>query len=90
MVPRRAMSKIREWRKAEGLAAKAAAKLIGVSRVHLFRLESGSRAVTPQLAVKIEAISNRSILRSDLRPDLWPEPPLRVAQRLLSEAEVRG
>ncbi len=68
------MIKIRDWRKARGLTAKDAAKLFGISRIHLFRLEKGTRALTPEMAIVIETKTGRELLRSDLRPDMWPEP----------------
>jgi transcriptional regulator with XRE-family HTH domain len=66
------MMKIRYWRKAKGLTAKETAKLFGISRIHLFRLEKGTRALTPDMAIAIEKKTGGELPRSALRPDLWP------------------
>jgi len=66
------MMKLRHWRKAKGLTAKETAKLFGISRIQLFRLENGTRGLTAEMAVKIESATQKELHRSSLRPDLWP------------------
>lgn len=63
------MIQLKTWRKAQGLSAEEAGKLIGVSRVQWFRMESGARAVAADKVIEIERITG--ISRHVLRPDVF-------------------
>jgi len=67
------METLRTWRKAKGLSAEAAGLKIGVSAVHWFRMESGTRAVAADKALVIEELTG--ISRHELRPDIFGEEP---------------
>lgn len=71
------MIQLKNWRKAQGLSAEAAGKLIGVSRVQWFRMESGARAVAADKVIDIETLTG--ISRHVLRPDVFGAPSKEVA-----------
>lgn len=67
------MKTLRTWRKAQGLSATEAAKLVGVTRVHWYRMEAGIRNVAHDKVLKFESITG--ISRYDLRPDVFGVHP---------------
>ena len=60
---------VRSHRIARDLTITAVAKLCGVSRPHMSRLEHDKSVVTGELAVKLEKAIGA--LRYELRPDLY-------------------
>lgn len=48
------------------------AALLGISPSLLSLLIFGKRAITREMAVMIELVTNKHIPRQKLRPDLWP------------------
>lgn len=67
------MVTLRAWRKAQGLSAKQAAEMIGVTRIHWHRMEAGSRNVGYDRVLKVEKVTG--ISRYDLRPDIFGPHP---------------
>lgn len=61
------------WRKGlEGDTLKAAAKLLGVSAVQVFRYEKGLRRIPAERVAEVSRVTG--IPRHELRPDLYESP----------------
>lgn len=65
------MEQLKKWREANDWTAEMAGAGVGVSKVHWLRLENGDRAVTAEMAVKIERLTG--IPREALRPDIFKQ-----------------
>jgi len=63
--------KLREFRRKNRLTCKQMAELLSVAEPTLRSLENGTRKITAERAVEIEAATKQKILRNDLRPDLF-------------------
>ena len=63
------MTKLKEYRLAKGLTTTDLAKIVGISRPHMSRLENNKMKITAETAVRIEKLLG--ISRADLRPDLF-------------------
>lgn len=48
---------------------------IGGSEQYLYQIHTGRRKAGPELAKRIEVITNGELSRHDLRPDIFDPPP---------------
>lgn len=63
---------LRTYRFIERTTYIALAKSLGVSPMYLVRVANGLVRSGPELAIRIEKVTNNKVPRSELRPDLWP------------------
>lgn len=63
--------KLREFRRKNSLSCKQMAGLLRIAEPTLRSLENGTRKITAERAVEIEAATKQKIMRNDLRPDLF-------------------
>lgn len=61
--------KLQEFLKLNPLSLKDAARVLGITRAHLYLLRIGKRVPSPQLAIRIEKFSKGKISRYELRSD---------------------
>lgn len=54
-------------------AKDALAKNLGISRTWMSQIINGRQVCSPELAVEIERLTEGSVTRKDLRPDLFGE-----------------
>lgn len=58
--------KLREWRRTNGLTGDQAAKQVGVAQSTWSQYENGTRRPSPEIAARIEALSDGQVKAADL------------------------
>ena len=73
------MHPIKVYRKHHKLDRYTFAAWVGVTYEAVRRWEKRKLRPGPKMAIKIERLTEGEIGRHELRPDLWPAPPERLA-----------
>ncbi|HBF42324.1 MAG TPA: hypothetical protein DDW42_01600 [Desulfobacteraceae bacterium] len=63
---------LRTYRYLENTTYTALAKIVGVSQNYMIAIANNNMTPSAKLSLIIEKATGRKVLRSDLRPDLWP------------------